>query len=405
MKDIVHTVVAFSLIVVGIGCTPGDGGEAADSAPEPEAAESAAAALADVPVRSARGPGPDFVVEAGSPYPDVPEETRLRNVRQLTFEGENAEAYFSPDGTRIVFQRSNQERGGPACDQIFTLDLRTSGRALVSTGRGRTTCSYFYPGGDRILYSSTHHHSEACPAPPDYSRGYVWPVDPDYDVFVTVPANGGAAEAGDGGVDAGLVQLTDAPGYDAEATLSPVGDRIVFTSVRDGDLDLYSMALDGSDVRRLTEREGYDGGAFFSPDGSRIVWRAHYPESEEELADYRSLLDAGLIRPTTLEIMVADADGSNARRITDNGAANFGPYWHPSGESIVFSSNLHDPEGRDFDLYRIGVDGTGLERVTYTPDFDGFPVFSPDGRYLVWGSNRNPAHEGNTNVFIAEWVE
>jgi len=340
------------------------------------------------------------VIGAGSPYPDVPEETHLRNVRQLTFEGENAEAYFSFDGTRLVFQRSNAGRGGPACDQIFTLDLRSGARELVSTGRGRTTCSYFYPDGDWILYSSTHHHSESCPAPPDYSRGYVWPINPDYDVFLT--ARGGDAGGGDG---AALVQLTDAPGYDAEATLSPVGDRIVFTSIRDGDLDLYSMALDGSDVRRLTEREGYDGGAFFSPDGSRIVWRAHYPETEEELADYRALRDAGLVRPTTLEIMVADADGSNARQITDNGAANFGPYWHPSGEYVVFSSNLHDPEGRDFDLYRIGVDGTGLERVTHAPDFDGFPVFSPDGRYLVWGSNRAAAHEGNTNVFIAEWVE
>jgi Tol biopolymer transport system component len=165
------------------------------------------------------------------------------------------------------------------------------------------------------------------------------------------------------------------------------------------------MNLDGSDVRRLTDREGYDGGAFFSPDGSRIVWRAHYPEAGEALADYGTLLEEGLIRPSVLDIWVADADGSNARRVTDNGAANFGPYWHPSGDRIIFASNMDDPSGRDFDLYMIGVDGTGLERITYAADFDGFPMFSPDGRYLVWGSNRNPSHEGNTNVFVAEWVE
>ena len=363
----------------------------------------------------AAGPGPDFVIDAGSPYPDEPAEMHLTRVRQLTFEGENAEAYFSFDGSRLVYQRTPAEGG---CDQIYTLDLADGAQRLVSTGDGRTTCSYFYPDGERILYSSTHLVSEACPVPPDYSRGYVWQLHDGYDVFVTDGAE--------------LARLTDTPGYDAEATISPVGDRIVFTSVRDGDLerfyvvlnfsdhehaldlqvaedgawlDLYSMALDGSDVRRLTEREGYDGGAFYSPDGSRIVWRAHYPEGDSALADYRSLLADGLIRPSTLEIWVADADGSNARQLTDNGAANFGPYWHPSGEWIVFSSNLHDPQGRDFDLYRIDADGSGLERITHTPGFDGFPVFSPDGRFLVWGSNRNMAHEGNTNVFVAEWVD
>jgi Tol biopolymer transport system component len=289
-----------------------------------------------------------------------------------------------------VFQRTPAAGG---CDQIYTLDLATGDTALVSTGEGRTTCSYYYPAGDRILYASTHHHDASCPPPPDFSRGYVWAVYPTYDVFV---ANADGS---------GLTQLTDTDGYDAEATVSPVGDRIVFTSMRDGDLDLYSMALDGSDVRRLTDRVGYDGGAFFSPDGSRIVWRAHYPEPGEALDDYRALLADGLIRPSTLEIWVANADGSDARQVTDNGAANFGPYWHPSGDRIIFASNMDDPTGRDFDLYLIGVDGAGLERVTFTADFDGFPMFSPDGRHLVWGSNRNPSHDGNTNVFIAEWVD
>jgi len=329
-------------------------------------------------------------IDAGQPFPDVDAEVHLRNVRQLTFDGENAEGYFSFDGTRLVYQRTTPEGG---CDQIHSLDLATGGTRLVSTGEGRTTCSYYYPDGRRILFSSTHHHDAACPARPDYSRGYVWPVYATFDIFV----------AGAEGRE--LLQLTDTPGYDAEATFSPRGDRIVFTSMRSGDLDIWTMAPDGTDLRQVTSRVGYDGGAFFSPDGSKIVWRAHYPRTEEESKDYQALLADGLIRPSTLEIWIADADGGNARQLTHNGAANFGPFWHPSGEKVLFASNVDDPTGRDFDIYMVGVDGTGLERVTFTGDFDGFPVFSPDGRFLVWGSNRNPAHEGNTNLFIAEWVE
>jgi Tol biopolymer transport system component len=348
-----------------------------DQPPEAQADASAAAL-----------PAASFELGAGRPFADVEAEVHLRQVRQLTFDGENAEAYFSFDGTRLVYQRTPPEGG---CDQIYSLDLASGETQLVSTGEGRTTCSYYYPDGERILYASTHHRDAACPARPDYSRGYVWPIYETFDLFVTTVASGEH------------VQLTDTPGYDAEATFSPRGDRIVFTSLRSGDLDLWTMALDGSDLRQITDRVGYDGGAFFSPDGSRIVWRAHYPESAEDIADYQALLRDGLIRPTTLEIWVADADGSNARQITDNGAANFAPYWHPSGERIVFSSNMDDPSGRDFDLYMVNLDGTGQERITFTEDFDGFPVFSPDGRWLVWGSNRNKAHEANTNVFIARW--
>ena len=333
---------------------------------------------------------PAVQVTAGTPFSADPREGHLRSQRQLTFEGENAEAYFSPDGTRLVFQRKAPSGG---CDQIYTLDLATGDTALVSTGDGRTTCAYFYPAGDRIIYASTHHHDPACPAEPDFSRGYVWPIYETYDLFL-------ADSQGEI-----VAQLTDQMGYDAEATISPRGDRIVFTSTRDGDLELYTMALDGTDVRRITNRLGYDGGAFFSPDGSRIVWRAHYPEDAAEQAGYRALLAEGLIRPSVLEIWVADADGSNARQVTSNGAANFAPYFHPSGDKILFSSNMDDPSGRDFDLYLINVDGTGLERVTFTPGFDGFPMFSPDGRYLTFGSNRNESHPGNTNVFIAEWVD
>ena len=334
---------------------------------------------------------PALVIGAGQPLADVPEETHLRNVRQLTFDGENAEAYFSFDGAHLTYQRTAPTPG--ACDQIHSIDLATGATRMISTGQGRTTCSYYFPAGDRILYASTHHHDQACPARPDFSRGYVWPIYETYDLFV-VNVDG-----------SGLTQLTDTPGYDAEATISPRGDRMVFTSLRSGDLDLWTMNLDGSDARQITSRIGYDGGAFFSPDGSKIVWRAHYPEAETDIADYQALLREGLIRPTVLEIFVANADGSEVRQVTNNGKANFAPFWHPSGQKILFSSNMDDPSGRAFDVYMINVDGTGLERVTHTPDFDGFPMFSPDGRYLVWGSNRNMSHEANTNIFIAEWVE
>jgi Tol biopolymer transport system component len=319
-----------------------------------------------------------------------PGETHFRNIRQLTFGGDNAEAYFSFDGSRLIYQhRPNTDE----CDQIYTMGIDGSDRQMVSTGLGRTTCSYFYPSGDQILYSSTHHHDEACPPPPDMSMGYVWPINEDYDIFV----------ANDDGSD--LRQLTDVMGYDAEATISPTGDRIVFTSTRDGDLELYSMNLDGSDVTRLTDRVGYDGGAFFSPDGTKIIWRAHYPEEGEERDDYLRLLNQGLIRPGELELWVMNADGSDKRQVTHLGGANFAPYWHPSGEKIIFASNRDDPAGREFELYMVNLDGTGLERITYSDGFDGFPVFSPDGRYLVWGSNRNNGGTQDTNVFIAEWVE
>jgi Tol biopolymer transport system component len=319
-----------------------------------------------------------------------PREVHLENVRQLTFSGENAEAYFSADGARLIFQSRAE---GEGCDQIYTLDLATGETRLVSTGEGRTTCSYYYPGGDRILYASTHHWDPVCPPPPDMSQGYVWALYPTYDIFAADPDGSNRS------------QLTESWGYDAEATFSPVEDLIVFTSMRDGDLEIYTMRGDGSEVKRLTHKLGYDGGPFFSPDGTKIVYRAGYPKTEAEAADYRRLLAQGLIRPSALEIYVMDADGSNQIQVTDNGAANFGPYFHPSGEKVLFSSNLGDPTGREFDIYMVDVDGTGLEQVTFTGGFDGFPMFSPDGKYLVFGSNRNESHPGNTNVFIAEWVE
>jgi Tol biopolymer transport system component len=317
-----------------------------------------------------------------------PGETRLTNIRMLTNGGENAEAYFSADAAQLIFQATRP--GITACDQIFTMSADGTAVRMVSTGQGATTCAFFFPSGDRILYSSTHEHSPECPPRPDYSQGYVWPLHP-FDIYTARP---------DG---SDLRKIGSTEHYDAEATIAPDGSRIVFTSTRDGDLEIYTMAADGSDVRRLTHEPGYDGGAFFSPDGRKIVYRARHPESAEELADYRRLLDQALIRPSRLDIYVMNADGSNRIRVTDNGAANFAPYMHPDGERIIFSSNMDDPEGRDFELYMIRVDGSGLERITHSPDFDGFPMFTADGSRLVFASNRHQAQPGETNVFVADW--
>src|SRR6266699_2375258 len=319
----------------------------------------------------------------------LPQEKHLRNMKQLTFGGENAEAYFSSDGKKLIFQST---RDGRECDQIYTMNIDGSDVKLVSTGEGRTTCSYFFPGDKRILYSSTHLGAKQCPPRPDFSQGYVWAVYDTFDIFTAKP---------DG---SDLKQLTNAPGYDAETTISRDG-KLVFTSKRDGDLDIYTMDPNGKNVKRLTDELGYDGGPFWSYDGRQIVYRAYHPQTEKEKEDYVALLKQNLIRPTTLEIMVMNADGSNKRQVTNLNKASFAPYFFPDSKRIIFSSNVADPKGRDFDLYLIKTEGTGLERITYNDTFDGFPMFSPDGRKLVFASNRHGAKQGETNIFIADWVE
>lgn len=314
-------------------------------------------------------------------------ETRLANIRQLTFGGQNAEAYWSADGTRISFQATTDSGG---CDQIYVMNADGSGRRRVSNGQGKTTCAYYYDNDRRVLYASTHAVGAACPPAPDMSLGYMWPLD-DYDLW-TAREDGGD-----------LRRLTSTPGYDAEATLSPDGRTIVFTSLRNGDLDIYAMNVDGSNVRRLTTELGYDGGPFFSHDGRLIVYRADHPETEAAQADYRRLLQRGLVRPSRMELWVMNADGSNRRRITALGGANFAPFFTPDDRRIIFSSNHLNPRGRNFDLFLVNVDGTGLERVTTHGDFDGFPMFSPDGRKLVFASNRNGTVSGETNIFVADW--
>ncbi|MGH9957802.1 MAG: TolB family protein [Pyrinomonadaceae bacterium] len=318
------------------------------------------------------------------------DEKHLRNIKQLTFGGENAEAYFSADGRRLIFQST---RDGRECDQIYTMNVDGSNVRMISAGTGRTTCAYFFPNLSRVLYSSTHLGGTTCPPRPDFSRGYVWAVYPAFDIFVARPSG------------SEITQLTDSPGYDAEATISTSGKKIVFTSMRDGDLDIYTMDANGRNVRRLTTELGYDGGPFFSNDGRQIVYRAHHPQTEKDKSDYLVLLKQNLIRPSTLELWVMNADGSNKRQVTRNGKANFAPYFFPDGKRIIFASNMHDPRGRDFDLYKISVDGSGLERITHNDTFDGFPMFSPDGKRIVFASNRNAQARGETNVFIADWVE
>ncbi len=341
----------------------------------------AAVAAALLSLAACRGPAPRVLV------PPEPGEGHLANIRQLTFGGQNAEAYFSRDGRRLTFQATVEGRG---CDQQYVMNIDGSGVRRISTGFGKTTCGYFYAGDERVVWASTHAAGRDCPPPPDMSQGYVWGLD-DYDLWTS------RADGSD------LRRLTDLPGYDAEATISPDGRTIVFTSVRDGDLDIYTMNVDGSNVRRLTDAVGYDGGAFYSHDGSMIVYRAFHPETPEARAEYQGLLRRNLVRPSRMEIWVMNADGSNQRRITALGGANFAPFFTPDDRRIIFSSNHPNPRGRDFDLYLVNLDGTGLEPVTRHPDFDGFPMFSPDGRKLVWASNRHGRVPGETNIFIADW--
>jgi TolB protein len=342
-----------------------------------------------------------FTVRAGKSLAADPRERHLADLRQLTFaQGENAEGYFSPDGKKLILQST---RDGSACDQQFVLDLGTGETKRVSSGEGKTTCGwFFYPGGERILYSSTHAAGAACPPKPDRALGYTWPLD-EFDIYSAKP-DGSDRRA-----------LITGPGYDAETTMAFDGSRLVFTSTRDGDIELYTAKIDGSDVHRITSTPGYDGGATFSPDSSRLVWRASRPVGAE-LEDFRALMRQHLVRPTALEIMVGGAEGQNARAITKNGKANFAPTFLHDSRRVMFASNVDASpkpgEAPNFDLYIVDPDATPgangvppLERVTFYDGFDSFPMFSPDGAYLVFASNRHGSVPGETNLFIARWVE
>lgn len=314
-------------------------------------------------------------------------ERHLSGARQLTFGGENAEAYFSADGKYITFQST---RDGRTCDQQYTMRSDGSELTKVSVG-GKTTCGWFLPGSQRLFFASTHAADSACPPKPDPSKGYVWGIDP-FDIY-TVGRDG-----------KGLKRLTDYGVYTAEGVLSPNGKRIVFTSLKGGDLDIYTMNVDGSDVKQLTTTPGYDGGPWWSPDGTKIVYRAWHPTDTTELRAYRDLLGQRMIRPNRMELFTMNADGSDQKQITSLGGANFGPSWTPDGKRIIFSSNYKNPRSRNFDLFVVNLDGSGLTQVTTNPEFDGFPMFSPDGKKLIWASNRAGAKEGETNLFLADWT-
>lgn len=326
-------------------------------------------------------------------------ETHFKSLRQLTFGGDNAEAYWSFDDSTLVFQAKN-EKWGAHCDQIYLMHWMQeqhpdSVPPLVSTGDGRTTCSYFMPGDTTILYASTHEEDAECPHTPAHREDgrYVWPIYASYDIYIA-DLKGNI-----------VAQLTDDPGYDAEATVSPDGKKIVFTSLRNGDLDLYTMDVDGSNVKQITFELGYDGGAFFSHDSQKLIFRSSRPKTPEEIKEYKDLLAEGLVMPTNMELYICNADGSELRQLTSLGKANWSPFFHPSDQKVIFSSNHASERGFQFNLYMINIDGTGLTRITFDPVFDAFPVFSYSGKYLVFSSNRNNGGTRDTNLFLAEWQD
>jgi TolB protein len=312
----------------------------------------------------------------------------LGTPKQLTHGGQNAEAYWAPDGKRIVFQST---RDGGECDQIFMMNADGSNQHLVSTGKGRTTCSYFLPDNKHILYASTHEAAPACPPPPDRSKGYVWAVYPSYDIYLATD---------EGKI---LKKLTDAPGYDAEATVNFKAKKIIYTSMASGDLDLWTMKLDGSGKKQITHSLGYDGGPVFSRDGKQIVWRGNHPSTPEQTQKYKDLLAANLTTPMKMELFVSDADGKKIKQITNFGCASFAPSFTPDGKKIIFSSNKLKCDSREFELFLINTDGTGLEQITNFGGFTSFPEFSPDGKQLVFASSLNGTGRYEFNIFTAGW--
>ena len=326
-------------------------------------------------------------------------ERHFKNIQQLTFGGDNAEAYWSFDGKFITFQRTNPKEG-VLCDQIFIGKAPAAGEQftyqMLSNGKGRTTCSYFLPDGNHVLFASTAKGGDECPPVPDrskYGNKYIWPLYNTYDIFIA-DLKGNITS-----------QLTTAKGYDAEATLSADGKKMIYCSDKGGDLDLYVMDLKIKKEIQVTSQLGYDGGAWFSPDGKKIVWRASRPSTPEAIAEYKSLLAEGMVAPTNMEVWVADSDGKNARQITNLGQANWAPNFTPDGKHIIFCSNHEYKRGFPFNMYIVDLEGNGLEKISRDKGFDAFPMFSPDGKKIIFASNRNNGGTRDTNLFMADWVE
>ncbi|HTO16869.1 MAG TPA: M20/M25/M40 family metallo-hydrolase [Edaphocola sp.] len=328
----------------------------------------------------------------------IAQEKNLRNITKLTFGGDNAEAYFSPNSKMLTMQVTNPTLGAH-CDQIYIYDLSKKpsekNLELVSTGLGRTTCSFFMPDGKHVLYASTHAANKECPPKPEPRKDgkYLWPIYSEFDIYVA-DLKGNIVK-----------QLTNRSGYDAEAVLSPDGKYIVFTSTRSGDLELWRMDVDGNNLKQLTVELGYDGGAFFSPDSKKLVFRSSRPKTADEIKEYKELLAQDLVAPTHMEIYTMNIDGSDLKQVTHLGKANWSPYYHPSGKKILFSSNHHSTRGYDFQIYSIDTDGTNLKQITYQSEFNAFPMFSPDGKKLAFSSNREGVLPHETNVFIADWID
>lgn len=326
------------------------------------------------------------------------QEKNLKNITKLTFGGDNAEAYFSPNSIMLTMQVTNPAIGAK-CDQIYLYNLSQkpagSNLKLVSTGKGRTTCSFFMPDGKHIIYASTHKANPECPPKPAPRKDgkYLWPIYSDFEIY-EADLNGNITK-----------QLTDSPGYDAEAVVSPDGKKIAFTSTRSGDLEIWIMDIDGKNLKQLTHGLGYDGGAFFSHDSKKLVFRSSRPKTEEEIKEYKELLAENLVAPTAMEIYTMNIDGTDLKQITNLGKANWAPYFHPSDKKIIFSSNHHSTRGYDFQLYMIDTDGKNLQQITYESEFNAFAMFSPDGKKLVFASNRQGEKQHETNVFIADWVD
>ena len=302
------------------------------------------------------------------------EARHLRNVRQVTTGFARAgEGYFRPDGQAVIFQASESAEGDY---QIYTLDLAPGSKpTMVSTGRGKCTCSYYHPDGKSILFASTHLDANASAKKkgPAYSRTerYRWDFDAAMDIFRAAP---------DG---TNLVRLTDAPGYDAEGSYSPDGTRIIFTSFRDGDGEIYIMDADGKNPRRITRSKGYDGGPFFSPDGKKIIYRSDRKQND------------------LLQVYLNNPEGTAERALTSNDAVNWGPFFHADSRHIVYSTSLHGHQ--NYEIYLLDTETGRQDRVTYRDGFDALPVFNGDGSKLLWTS-KGRAADKTSQLFIADFT-